>query len=186
MDQILVTMNATSEISSSLQDAILRTCHAESFVQLDRRILNDVFPHPERLSMQEVDEMITLAIVGNIPPPPEEPTQAEKIATFCEKYRLILRDNGWEPFVTFLAKGMPDLLKDLTKQKMEDCAIGEFVHESNMPAHVRGSHYAQCRPKQEAPRFQSGDTMRREIAITPMTFKRERLHNEEAIYKRIS
>lgn len=137
----------STEKQAILQQSIARESKGTDFIQVDRRTLDEAFPHPERLSLQEMDDMITLAIVGNIPPPPEQPMQEEQITKFCRKHDLILKDNGWENFVTFVAKGTPAVLRDRTKSKMEDCDVGEFVHESNIPLHVRGGCYAQCIPR---------------------------------------
>lgn len=59
------------------------------WVTIEWYLVDEAFPHPYRPSRAEVEESITLAIDGNIPPPEwDETTQEEKIEKWAKEHDL--------------------------------------------------------------------------------------------------
>lgn len=168
--------------------AIIEEARNGGFVKIDRWELNQLFPPPDPLSRSEIEEMVSMAIALNIKPPPEEPTQEEKIKAFCEENNLLLEDNGWQKYVTFRAKGMiPKRFEDITRKRMEDCRVGDIVHENDVPEHARGGMFAQCLPLLVPdPCWYGTEEMTKKVLATPMMFQRQPMFNGESCFQRIS
>jgi hypothetical protein len=69
-----------------MQSSIAARVKALGWVEIDLKTLDEIFPHPARMSRQEMDDMITLALVGNIPPPKIADSQEQQLDDWCGEH----------------------------------------------------------------------------------------------------
>jgi hypothetical protein len=165
---------------------IAREAKFTGWARVDRGTLNDLFPHPTKLSLAEVNQMICDALEHDIKPPPEAPTQAEQIREFCETEGLIFRDLPEErDHVTFFCKGVPTSMKGV-KKHFDECAMGECVHASDVPEHVRHSDLVEAMHRRVPdPCWYGTVDYTAKVLATPLLFRRVQMMNGESVFVRI-
>lgn len=167
---------------------IAREAKFTGWARVYRGTLNNLFPHPPKLSLAEANRMIRDALEHDIKPPPETPTQAEQIREFCETNGLIFQDRPEErDHVTFFCKGVPTSMKGV-KKDLQECKIGEGVHESDVPEHARHIDIFKVAPSLKFDSSFYADMKANPMAAaTPdvFTFQRTKLMNGDNLFVRI-
>ena len=172
-----------------ITEQIVEAAKHQGWATVSRHILNDLFPHPASLSLKEVDRLIRDALERNIKPPPEQPTQAEQIQEFCDANDLIFQDRPENrDNVAFLCKGIPRSMKGV-KKELQECAVGECVHELDVPEHARHSNVVKVAPPLKFDSSFYADMKANPMAAATLdvfTFQRTKLMNGENIFVRVS
>lgn len=172
-----------------ITEQIVEVAKHQGWATVSRHTINDLFPHPESPSFKETDRMIRDALEHNIKPPPEQPTQAEQIQEFCDANDLIFEDRpDNRDVVVFMCKGIPRSMKGV-KKDLQECKIGEGVHESDVPEHARQGDIVKM-----APPLIFNSSFYADVKANPMaavtldvfTFQRTKLMNGESLFVRIS
>lgn len=175
------------ELSAAIQSEIILQCQEAGWCVVEQRQIDEAFPHPQRPTLAEIDDMLVLALIGNVPPPAEEPTQDEKISQFCESHGLRATRQIEKNTIRFDSSDIPNSIKDILMGSIEECLVGQMVPAELFHKEIRDRNFVETTiPTLDSENqfCESGSAC--SVAAKVITFEKLTLCNGSHVYRRIS